>query len=474
VFGSDAAPRNRRASKLSEHPGLPTQVGSLLEVNPRRARALVIVLLLLFIANVFDPGGAFGLRYFAFVVALLSTLWTVKLFNLPLRVLTLGLVLFVLWPTWSLLYGAARGGDLFVGIVQVSPFIFAWILALILPALDDRTPLRMFYACLFFFAVAVIASFALIVFLPNSSLSQMLLESLIGLDQREGYFGTRALGDLEVPLIYFRSTLFLVPAFVYYLFVNRLIRAGVILLALGVTLSKAGLTIALVFGAVYSVSALFSRSATGVASGSKTHLRKGLRRFLPAVVVGGVALLILLSLGNFSDEIKDAWAGNSGTAQVRIGHFHSVMSLFLEHPSYLIIGQGVGVPFYSLGESDYVQNFEIDHLNAIRKFGLPWFIGYSAIVFYSARKLIKAGRMEERAFGFALVSIYFAAGTNPVLISGLFVILMTLSYFAQRSCPEFSGVQNSPVASAGGVGSVTFRGSRRVAYGSGIGSDRSA
>jgi hypothetical protein len=41
--------------------------------------------------------------------------------------------------------------------------------------------------------------------------------------------------------------------------------------------------------------------------------------------------------------------------------------------------------------------------------------------------------MEMRAFGFALLSMYFAAGTNPVLLSPLFIILMTLSFFAQRT-----------------------------------------
>lgn len=390
-------------------------------------------LLFLFVANVFDPGGALGLRYVAFVVAVLSTLWTLKYFDLPSRTLTLGLVLFVLWPTWSLLRGIVRGGDLFIGVVQVAPFVFAWILPLILPAFENRTPLRVFYVCLFWFAVAVIAAFVLIVFSPDSSLSQRLLGFLSGLNEREGYFAARALGDSEVPVIYFRSTLFLVPAFVYYLFRNKLVQAGVILLALGLTLSKAGFTIALLFAAFYSVSVLRAGTAASETGVAKKLLQRSIHRLLPLVVVAGVALVVFLSLPTFSDEIKDAWQGESETAQVRIGHFHSIMNLFLDHPSYLVVGQGVGVPFYSLGESQYVQNFEIDHLNTIRKFGLPWFIGFSSVVFYSARKLIRSGQEERRAFGFALISIYFAAGTNPVLISDLFIILMTLSYFAQRT-----------------------------------------
>jgi hypothetical protein len=412
---------------------------------------LIAALAFLFVANIFDPLGALGLKYFAFIVVALSSLWALKYFDLSSRALTVGLLLFMVWPIWSLLYGLVRGGDFSVGLTQVTPFIFAWVLALILPALDTRLPLRAFYACLLSLAVAVIASFAMIVFLPDSAVSQTVFGYLTNLEGKEGLFGTQAFGGFEVPWIYFSSTLFLVPAFVYYLFVGRLFRAGVILLALGLTFSKAGLTIALVFGAVYSLSALFSRSPTSVPTGTKTQLRQGFRRLLPVAVLAGVAILIFLSLPTFSDEIADSWAGNSVTAQVRIGHFHSVMDLFLRHPSYLIIGQGAGIPFFSLGQSDYVQSFEIDYLNAIRKFGLPWFIGYSAVVFYSARRLIKTHQAEERAFGLALISGYLAAGTNPELLSSLFVTLMTLSYFAQRRPAIFSGAQNNRVGSAVGL-----------------------
>jgi hypothetical protein len=407
----------------------------------RRSYLLTATLALLFVANIFDPLGALGLKYFAFLVAALSLFWTLKYFDLTLRALTVGLVLFVIWPTWSLLFGAARGGDMSVGLTQVTPFIFAVVLALILPALDARLPLRTFYACLVLLAVVVITSFALIFFLPDNAISQTVFGYLTSLQGKEGSFGTQSFDGLDVPWIYFTSTLFLVPAFVYYLFVAKLFRAGIVLLALGLTFSKAGLTIALVFGVAYSLFALFSRSAKAGRNGTETPFRRACRRFLPIAVVGGVTLLILSSLPTFSEEIEDAWGGTSDTALVRIGHFHSVMHLFAEHPSYLIVGQGAGIAFFSLGESGYVQSFEIDHLNAIRKFGLPWLIGYSAIVFYSARKLLMTGQTEDRAFGFALISAYVAAGTNPVLLSSLFVTMITLSYFVQRSCSVSSDTQ---------------------------------
>jgi len=124
--------------------------------------------------------------------------------------------------------------------------------------------------------------------------------------------------------------------------------------------------------------------------------------------------------------------GESETALIREGHIDSILKLFARNPHYLVLGQGVGLPFFSSGEAGDVQNIEVDHLNTIRKFGLPWFLGFSALVFLPAWNLISSGGMEMRAFGFALISAYLAAGTNPVLTSPLFILLMVASYFAQR------------------------------------------
>src|SRR4029077_10592143 len=141
---------------------------------PSRDKSYLLVgaLAFLFVANIFDPLGALRLKYVAFLLVALSLFWTLKYFYLPSRELTIGLIVFVVWPAWSLVYGAARGGDLSMGLTQVTPFVFAWLLAVILPALDTRRPLRAFYACLFLLAVLVVAAFSLIIFLPDNAISQ--------------------------------------------------------------------------------------------------------------------------------------------------------------------------------------------------------------------------------------------------------------------------------------------------------------
>jgi hypothetical protein len=403
------------------------------EMHERRtALWLVSVLAFLVLANIYDTSGALSLKYVAFFVACVSVLWTLPHFSLSLRATGAGLLLFVAWPTWSLLFGAARGGDLSVGVSQVTPFLFALLLALILPAFDDRLPLRLFYACLFSLAVVVIVSFTLVFLLPENAISQRIFETLASLHEREGYFGTRSWGEMDVPVFYFGSTLFLVPTFVYYLFSARIVRAGVVLLALGATFSKAGISIAVGFGAIYCLVALFSPLGSDSSAGPKTKWRRYLRASLPVLLLGAFVALLLLSFPGFFQEIQDTYSGESDTALVRRDHIHSLTGLFVRNPHYLLVGQGVGLSFFSSGEASNVQNIEVDHLNAVRKFGLPWFVAFPGAVFLTARRLIKAKQAELRASGFALVSMYFAAGTNPVLLTPLFIILIAFSYFARR------------------------------------------
>lgn len=397
-----------------------------------------MILVLLFVASVYDPGGTFGLKYVAFFFLCVSAVWALKYFELSSLEILAGLLLFVVWPCWALLLGTVRKGDMTVAITQVTPFLFVLPLTLLLPVVNRRTPLRLFYACLLSLAIFVAISFGVIFLMPNSAVGPRMFEALGSLQEQEGYFGSERMGDVAVPVLYFRSTLFLVPACVYFLFTEKVWRAGITFLALGLAWSKSGMFITLVFGLIFLVLKLTSRAAASRGRTSSATRPTMLGTLLPVVLLSGIALFVLLSFPGFFDIISDTAAGESETAQVRIGHYHSIKDLFARHPDYLLIGQGAGTSFFSSGESDYVRNIEMAHLDGIRKFGLPWFLGFSALVFYSSWRLIKTKEMEAQGFGFALVSMYIAGGTNPVLFSPLFIILLTLCYFAQRPRLEIS------------------------------------
>lgn len=406
--------------------------GALIARATRFKFVAAAILAFLFTANIYDPSGAFRIKYVAFFVACLFSFWTLQYVDLSVREIAAGLFLFVAWPTWSLLYGAARGGILPIGLSQVTPFLFLWLLASLLPYFDKQTPLRIFYACIFSLAVFVIVSFGLVFLWPNSSMSGAVYDMLVSLHGREGYFGTRSWGDVDVPIFYFGSTLFLVPTCVYYLFIGKMLRAGAVFLAIAVTWSKAGILIVLVFGVIYFATSLVAHPFLRLTGGAPMKRQRFFRILAPVILLAVISSSILISFPQFFDYVRYTVAGESETSLVRIEHYHSVLGLFARSPHYLLVGQGAGVPFFTSGESEYVNSIELDYLDAIRKFGLPWFLGFSLVVFLSAWRLIKTQHIETRAFGFALISMYVAAGTNPVLLTPLFIMLMTLSYFSQR------------------------------------------
>jgi hypothetical protein len=420
----------------SSHPLALFRPGTKLRANGIGTASLLnLVLLCQFLANIYDPGGALGLKYVVFCVTLVCSLWALKFMDLTLGETIAGSLLFVVWPCWSLLFGIVRNGDTLLGVSQVTPFLFGLVLASLLFVLNGRLSLRLLYTCLFSLAIVIIVSFTFMFFLPGSSVTAVLNALFARLhESHEGYFGVKAWGDLEAPGVYFGSTLFLVPTFVYFLFIGKPIRAAIVLLAIALAFSKGGLAISIGFAVVYWVRSIFSDSSPSVADKTRNpKTRVYLRVVFAVALFFGITILIASSFQGFAEDVKDTFSGQSETATLRLRHIDSIFRLWKENPDYLLVGQGVGVPFYTTGESDYVQGVEVDHLNVVRKFGLPWFLGFSAIVFLSARKLILAQEVEMRAFGFALASMYLAAGTNPVLITPMFIMLLTLTYFAQRS-----------------------------------------
>ncbi len=147
----------------------------------------------------YDISGGLNLKYIAFFVVCLCLVQTFSYFDFSTREIIVGLLLFVLWPVWSLLSGIIRNGDKAVGLTQISPFLFVIVLAFLLPAFDNKWPLRVFYIFVFSLAIVTIVFFALIFFFPENPISSVLYDILTDLSGKEGLFGTKDLGDFNCP-----------------------------------------------------------------------------------------------------------------------------------------------------------------------------------------------------------------------------------------------------------------------------------
>lgn len=116
---------------------------------------------------------------------------------------------------------------------------------------------------------------------------------------------------------------------------------------------------------------------------------------------------------------------------VKYAHLVSYKTLFSEHPEYLLLGQGPGTSFYSIGFRGMCIRTEWTYLELIRNYGILC-LPILYVIFLPMYKILKAANKCDSAL--AIASSFFIyliiAGTNPLLISstGMFVLLSVYSY----------------------------------------------
>ena len=320
---------------------------------------------------------------------------------------------FLLWPALSLFHGLLAGADTALAVSQVTPFIAAVIYFFATQSVSPDRAISAFFSLMFSLAILVLVMYCLFWFgLPGSEYLLSIFQS-----GEHGYFGFRPFGDVELPNVYFKATLFFVPTYVYFLYNAKFIKAFLVLVALIAAFSKAGFFICLVFTLGY----LFT---------GKTDTRRKI-----IIVITLLALIpMFLRFQQFSEALLQSISGQSETSQVRLSYLGSLYDLFGNSPVTLLVGQGAGVPFYSQYLGDYVTNIEVDFLNLIRKFGLPWFMVFATSVLALCYKLFMSKMTEGRILGLALLSSFIAASTNPVLLSppSLMFMMMSLDYYWRK------------------------------------------
>lgn len=366
------------------------------------ARVLVAVT---FFTLAIDMGGDFGLRN---VVVPICALLMAAVNGLALpRGWPALLALLVVYPAVSLLLGLSNGAALPLAISQYQATAFSFVIL----ALVTRIPYDLATSALLYSlsAVALLATgLAIGLVVSPDSVSGILS---LAADRGGGHFGERGIGvGGVVPNVYFKATLFYVPVFVLALTRNNYPAALVCFTGLVAALSKTGMAAAATIATVFL---------------ARSGKRKGL-------VVGGLLCGVALWAAGSSSfaVLQEIAAHESGTVDVRIGHLDSLVERWSARPASLLVGFGLGSTFYSAGAGELVSNIEIDHLNVVRKYGLLWASAFFLLVLRAARAAIRHGRADVRGLGWALIVGFAVAGTNPVLTSPLFFLLLFMTMAA--------------------------------------------
>lgn len=143
---------------------------------------------------------------------------------------------------------------------------------------------------------------------------------------------------------------------------------------------------------------------------------------LPLTIIGvAIFVSILIFFASDTKEYSNA---------IKYGHISSYISLFEQHPIYLLFGMGPGTEFYSEGFNKIVLQTEWSYLELVRNFGIFSIV----IIAVFAKPLVtfwkyKSDNLTHSVF-WAYTAYLLIAGTNPLLLSstGMAVLLIAYSY----------------------------------------------
>jgi hypothetical protein len=285
------------------------------------------------------------------------------------------------------------------------PLIF-----LALKVMPGTNIINYLFSSLYYLALIVIVVNIVAFFLPAifSSINPILKLIFVNIDL---YQGTRT--DGLVGKAYPRAALFFVPAGIYYFLKGNLSRFFGLLMALILVVSKSGVLILL--------------GLTLLGLHKKFILSYKFIFF--ATTITGLGFLTSSIYPNYYDVIGAMFIGQSDTTNLRMQHLGSLLAHFDKNWPILFFGQGIGTSFFTLGTNALEANIELDHVETIRRYGLIWasvFFSTTLIICFSLIFLVR--HRSHRPIGFALFAGFLAAGTNPVLISPPFMILLAGAY----------------------------------------------
>ncbi len=152
--------------------------------------------------------------------------------------------------------------------------------------------------------------------------------------------------------------------------------------------------------------------------------------FYPILVAGaicflGIVLILAMERGEESNTIKFA-------------HLVSYKDLFVNHPQYVFLGQGVGTRFYSVGFHRLTDITEWTYLEILRQYGLGSLLVLAVICY----PLYPLWQHRNDLFSLGIMCTYvaylFVAGTNPLIFSGIGMQCLLCAYGHVSRLPQVS------------------------------------
>lgn len=374
------------------------------------------------LALIIDIGGAFGIKYSAFFFMLVYVMVNAAKNTIKIPAsFVLELLLFFIAPLVFLILAiTVFSVDAMAAIGAITPFVTWLLYPIFLKISPKERVISLFIDFMFLGSIIIIFMFSVIYLAHFLGNSHVIIEiDLFANEFDLGYFGAKPFEGttLFFPNVYPRWTLLLIPAEIL-LLKGDLIKFISIFLATLLTAS----TGAILFLLVGLILATFSSLINGKIN------RSYLRRFLIIcmIITFGIITIKFLNLEYILDFIITK-LGNSPSTSIKIGHINSIRTILFEDTTRLLFGMGVGSSFWSSGVNQFVTNVEVSHFNLLRQFGLLYSLAFFSYVFLLFIKLYWLRNEYGLLLSISLLVLFFAAGTNPLLISPVFFLIMIIA-----------------------------------------------
>lgn len=371
---------------------------------------LTILYVLFLVANLYDMNGSRGYKYIGYCLLIPLALYATPRLALTSKEILAVFILFIAFPSVGFGLGLASGAPLENVTSLSTPFLGVFAALATAPTLGAHRTLKYFYYVILTLAVILFYLTVLLYLGIANDMTSRIGEYVSAMITP--YPNLRPNSILR-SRIYFTATLWLVPAAVYFAKVKRFPFVMLCMTALILAASKGGTAIAFTIVSLTSL--------------TKRYRKLG---FL-AVVLGSAGGLFFVP--HFDQDVLDAFTGSeTGLSTMRGDRALCEVELLANQPWLLAFGQGAGAEFYCAASDRWEFRIELDHLDAIRQHGLIWFGLFTSVCAMIIRRLLRSDDVEKKANGLALLSMYIAAGTNPQLITPLFMWYFGSCYLLSR------------------------------------------
>ena len=416
--------------------------------NQEDAKLSIVIYAFFLAAMIIDIGGAFGLKYasFAILVIYLAAISFTKGIRIPSSFFVLEGTLFVIAPIFFLMLAISEFSVAPTAAVrEVLPFAIWLLFPLLLQMGQKEKITSIFTTALFLGAIFIIIFFIIIFGLHLAGQDNLITSIYMFTSKYElGYFGIKPFNgssSMFFPNVYPRWTLLLIPAAILLLHENMK-RFIIVVLATLLTTSTAAILFLLIGIIWASFAGIWKRRL------SRLYFKKFAALCLLLLLCSSI---IYLSGFEYIIEFIASKLGESTSTSIKIGHITSILALVSKKMTILFFGMGLGSSFWSAGLNEVVTNVEVSHFNLLRQFGLPYALAFSSYIFFLFIKLYKIGDEIGRLLSIGLIVLFIAAGTNPVLISPIFFLIVVISraYITLAAREKNEYIKSNSISQAG-------------------------